>query len=83
MNVRRRLAQLECLAKRRPRALPVEQMTDEEIYRIMAQGTSFNAKELAALSMEEFAAVAELLTAASKGRPRAGPPREEAFFRKV
>ncbi len=58
MNLRRRIERLECQFKKRPRyARAMEELSDTELYEILARGTSLSAEQWAALPDEDFAAL--------------------------
>ncbi len=58
MNLRRRLERLERLFRQRPRyACAVEEMSDAELYMVLARGTARTAEQWAALPDEGLAAL--------------------------
>jgi hypothetical protein len=59
MNFRTRLAQLERLQRRRPRVKCVEEMSDRELYALLALGSPLTAEQWASLADEKLAELAE------------------------
>jgi hypothetical protein len=59
MNLRTRLEGLERKLKRRPPAIALEEMTDEQLIAIVAQGNGFTRQQWAALSEADQEAVIE------------------------
>jgi hypothetical protein len=59
MNFQKRLAQLERLQRRRPRAQCVEDMSDQELYALLTLGSPLTAEQWASLADAELAELAE------------------------